>query len=86
MNRNQRKQAKNVLKMKRCKICHRTDSLTIDHKKPIVKGGSDKIENLQCLCKRCNGFKGDLTNSRFRGLLKYGVLVAEMRGKITRIK
>lgn len=41
-----------------CVHCKSKDSLTIDHIKPVSKGGTDNINNLQILCKRCNSKKG----------------------------
>jgi hypothetical protein len=32
--------------------------LTVDHIVPIAKGGTNDIENLQCLCQTCNMIKG----------------------------
>lgn len=42
----------------KCNWCGSTDNLTIDHIKPVVKGGEDCLSNLQTLCKSCNSSKG----------------------------
>ena len=41
-----------------CKACGTTDNLTVDHIIPMSRGGSDDIDNLQLLCRRCNSRKG----------------------------
>lgn len=33
--------------------------MTIDHIFPRSKGGSDQLENLQCMCSNCNRLKSD---------------------------
>jgi 5-methylcytosine-specific restriction endonuclease McrA len=42
----------------KCRRCGSDQSLTIDHIKPILHGGGNEDENLQCLCLRCNSEKG----------------------------
>lgn len=44
-----------------CVACKKPDSevkLTIDHIKPLFVGGTDNIDNIQPLCRRCNSSKG----------------------------
>lgn len=41
-----------------CVVCEAADNLTIDHIKPVSKGGSDDYINLQIMCKNCNSKKG----------------------------
>lgn len=43
-----------VLSTGYCLFCGTTERLTIDHIKPVSKGGGNEIENLQCLCFTCN--------------------------------
>jgi 5-methylcytosine-specific restriction protein A len=33
--------------------------LTIDHRIPVSKGGTNDIDNLQAMCSKCNGAKGN---------------------------
>jgi hypothetical protein len=41
----------------RCRACSTTTDLRIDHVYPYSLGGNSDIENLQTLCRRCNGVK-----------------------------
>ena len=43
----------------KCKLCGSEENLEIDHIRPISKGGTNKLSNLQILCKRCNMAKGN---------------------------
>lgn len=46
----------------RCNGCEKKlpkRNLTIDHKKPVSKGGTDRLSNLQLLCANCNAIKGN---------------------------
>ena len=43
----------------RCVRCHKTDYLEFDHIIPHSKGGASTTANVQILCRRCNGQKGD---------------------------
>lgn len=42
-----------------CLRCGTNEYLTLDHIKPVSKGGENTIENLQTLCRSCNSFKRD---------------------------
>lgn len=42
-----------------CLRCGSQDDLTADHVMPLVKGGSNSIDNLQPLCRSCNSTKHD---------------------------
>lgn len=37
------------------------DSMDLDHIVPVSKGGSNELDNLQLLCRRCNGKKSNKT-------------------------
>lgn len=46
-------------------VCDISDGYHIDHKTPLVRGGSNLAENLQLLCANCNLKKGSLTQEEF---------------------
>jgi hypothetical protein len=41
-----------------CAYCGSKESLTLDHIVPRTKGGSDRVTNVLCCCKKCNHSKG----------------------------
>ena len=41
-----------------CATCGSETSLTIDHIVPVIRGGTDALENLRVLCQSCNSRKG----------------------------
>ena len=43
----------------KCVRCGSGEKLTVDHVVPMVRGGTNDIDNLQTLCKSCNSKKCD---------------------------
>ena len=50
-----------------CKKCGNTESLSIDHKLPVSRGGVSHEHNLQILCMSCNIKKGTKTMAEWLG-------------------
>ena len=48
-----------------CVYCGSLDDLSIDHKTPQSRGGTDDMDNLQTLCRPCNASKRDMTHEEF---------------------
>jgi len=44
----------------KCALCPNEEWLTIDHIKPLSRGGLNELDNLQVLCDPCNQKKRDL--------------------------
>lgn len=52
---------------------HRDDAApTIDHIKPIAKGGLHKWNNVQLACRKCNSLKSDKWNDESNGSFSGG--------------
>ena len=49
-------------------------SLSLDHKTPLRRGGGPELDNLQVICKGCNGSKGQFAHE------EYVLIVAFMDG------
>lgn len=53
----------------RCAICGEPigfKNLTLNHKVPLSKGGTNEFENLQLACRECNLMKKGLTEKEFQ--------------------
>ena len=49
-----------------CAYCRKPDcKLTVDHMVPIIRGGSNDIENIAPACQSCNSKKGKMTAQEF---------------------
>lgn len=48
----------------RCRCCGSRVDLAVDHIQPRRWGGTDDLDNLQTLCRRCNVSKRDLIECR----------------------
>ena len=51
-----------------CAYCRADVRLSLDHKTPLSRGGSNGIENLQWLCISCNSRKRTRTDEEYRAL------------------
>ena len=69
------------IKMKRCKYCKSKVNLTVDHKIPIIQGGTNKATNLQCLCLRCNRIKSGLSHKQVLRYFNWFLTIQEERLK-----
>ena len=53
----------------RCAYCGADGPLEADHRIPLSRGGSNRIENILPACRRCNGKKHQMTEAEFRARL-----------------
>jgi 5-methylcytosine-specific restriction endonuclease McrA len=54
----------------RCAYCESDDNVEIDHRIPLIRGGSNTIENILPACRSCNRRKHRRTEEEFRELLQ----------------
>jgi 5-methylcytosine-specific restriction endonuclease McrA len=59
----------------------KANSLQIDHRKPVSRGGSDEMDNLACACRECNMLKSDMTESEFRAKFAPSDLMARKKSR-----
>jgi len=56
----------------RCNYCSEEltfENISLDRKIPEIVGGSNDVDNLQFICKKCNRRKGQLTDTEYKQLL-----------------
>lgn len=58
--------------------------ISLDHKDPLNRGGSSHPGNLDCVCKRCNRRKGELTEGEYQRLLVFLADYPEMKAILLR--
>jgi hypothetical protein len=71
--------------MKRCHYCGKDlldAEATVDHKDPIIRGGTDRPENKVPACRSCNSAKGPMTEEEFRKYGPYGGKWPILRARI----
>jgi len=56
----------------KCVYCGSDKKLTIDHKKPVSRGGTDDLKNLHVACKECNSKKGTKTHEEYLWIICHG--------------
>lgn len=70
----------------KCALCGkfvRFDQFTIDHIIPLAKGGTNELDNLQCICRCCNAMKQDFSKEEFMEKM-IEVLAYQMKKKENR--
>lgn len=55
-----------------CTYCGSSERLSIDHRIPRSRGGSDDIDNLTTACCSCNSRKSTRTEQEYRAILEGG--------------
>lgn len=52
-----------------CQCCLTTECFSLDHRKPVARGGSWNLDNLAVCCRRCNEVKHVLDNDEMAALI-----------------
>lgn len=77
-----------------CPYCDRVltrHTLVVDHRVPIAAGGPSSRENLQIICRTCNGTKGSLAEADFVVLSRFLAtapkpLADDLRRRLCRVR
>lgn len=70
---------RDYIKKEYCSYCRSTEKLTVDHKIPLVQGGSNEIDNLQTLCYRCNSLKSGLSHKQLMNIWRWHTEINRLR-------
>lgn len=54
-----------------CKAQLKYQNMSCDHIVPLEQGGTNNLQNLRVVCKRCNTRKGPLTHQEYTTLLRF---------------
>lgn len=52
-----------------CGCCLTTENLSVDHRKPVSRGGGWELANMQIVCRHCNECKHVLDHAEFGQLM-----------------
>jgi hypothetical protein len=72
---------------KKCRVYNKITNpnfITLDHKTPTSKGGTDEISNLVVACRRCNIIKNNKTYPEFKRLMKQSIYQQGYKLKLRR--
>lgn len=56
-----------------CRYCHDRigwETCSVDHRRPIARGGHSRFSNLDVVCRPCNAAKGPMDHAEFKELLE----------------
>jgi 5-methylcytosine-specific restriction endonuclease McrA len=65
-----------------CGYCRSRENITVDHRTPISRGGTNTIANLIPACLSCNSRKSDRTEDEFRHTMAVDVVAMRPPGNV----
>lgn len=60
-----------VIRCPYCQVINILQDCAVDHKRPLSKGGSEGLDNLEWICTACNDAKGSILPEDYRKLLRF---------------